>query len=1001
MKLPIPAEYLKLGAAAAIVGAVAAGAISFTLPRRYVSTAVMRFTPQAVPAGTAWQIEYWANGRLGYHLQDILSRSSLTEMIQRIGLDLYRQDLRFMDVTEDMRSDLRIERLPPRDFRISFEYPDRLKAQAVVRELTTRFNGPAEVLSPASLPEKPSRPDRLAIVAIGFCVGLASGILFAFLRRRGLKWTLRMAGCTAAGCALAAAVRLLMPDAFVDHQKTYQFLALGAFTGLVAGAFLLRARGTGGNRYARLIAFSAAFGAIAGGFVSFAIPERYVSTATMRAGGPRDAGIVTAERAAEYNERLRLITDEILSRGYLSALIQRPSFDLYPGERFRRPMEDIADDMRRRDLRIAPLDVTFQISFEYTDRDKAQAVVREVVDRYRGRFAWEEREFAKAHDGADRISGVPQLIVLDAASPASPVSPNRPAVAAIGLLAGTLLGSLLVLRRWLPARRAATPGPHVPYGKYTLAAAAIGALAFGLGSFVIPDRYVSTAVLRVVPFPAGDARTAPGEIEYTARLRQLTQDVLSRGCLAELIQRRWLDLYRPERQRRPLEDIIDDMRNRDIRIAATPPFGFAGPGRLTSFEISFEYPDRFKAQAVVRELVTKFIEGDVAAERALHRDRMPGSLKLEVLDAASDPQTPVSPNRPAAAAIGLLAGMLLGPFLAWRRQQRANRQAAGLRPRPSYWKYALPAAILGAISAASASFYIPNRYVSTAVLRLAGADPRSPDSVQAAAEHMPEMFRPVLSRDSLAEIIQRPTLQLYTQERARRSLDEVVKQMRERDLRMEPLRDSPFGGRPTAFRISFEYSDRAKGRACVQAVVSKFVEAVPLKHGAGLAPSAGPGHLHVSANGLLVGPAAELFANPYFPERDAAHLLDNKIVEGGGDGQPTPGAPYLEALDLSVYEGPVNFSVSEFAVTFPSWGHLGGLDGFPERDSAHLLDNKIFEGAGDGQPTPGAPYLEVLDLPSVSEAPVSFARAGALGGLAGLLLGIAIARARRYWADRP
>src|ERR1035437_6216282 len=128
------ATYLKLGAAAAILGAIAAGAISFTQPRKYVSTAVMRFTPQAVPAGTAWQIAYMASRNLAWKMQDILSRSSLTEMIQRIGLDLYRVDSWEYGI-EDMRSrDLRFARLPARDFLISFEYPDRLKAQAVVRE---------------------------------------------------------------------------------------------------------------------------------------------------------------------------------------------------------------------------------------------------------------------------------------------------------------------------------------------------------------------------------------------------------------------------------------------------------------------------------------------------------------------------------------------------------------------------------------------------------------------------------------------------------------------------------------------------------------------------------------------------------------------------------------------------------------------------------------------------------------------------------------------------
>src|SRR5664279_6530939 len=125
MKLPIPAAYLKLGAAAAIVGAIAATAISFTLPRRYVSTAVMRFTPQAVPAGTAWQIEFVAVHRMQEMQQKVLSGSSLAEMIQRPSLDLYREERAIRpteDVVQDMRTrDLHIERLAARAFRISYE----------------------------------------------------------------------------------------------------------------------------------------------------------------------------------------------------------------------------------------------------------------------------------------------------------------------------------------------------------------------------------------------------------------------------------------------------------------------------------------------------------------------------------------------------------------------------------------------------------------------------------------------------------------------------------------------------------------------------------------------------------------------------------------------------------------------------------------------------------------------------------------------------------------
>ena len=282
----IPARrsaYVRLLAATATIGAIAAGALSFTIPQRYVSTAVMRLTPPASASEPAWQIEAEAVHRLRQMRLEVLGRRSLTEMIERPAIDLYRQERAthpLEDVIVDVRQDIHIEVVPapvrgqgriPLTFRVSFEYPDRVTAQAVVRHLTDRLSaltsgtaggGLAEVLTPASLPEKPI---RFGIGAIGLGAGLAMGILFAFLYRRGLKWTLRVAGCAAAGSILAVAVSLVMPDAFADGQKSYQFVSLGAFAGVACGAFLLRVRGTGASQYARLIAFCAAGGAIAAG----------------------------------------------------------------------------------------------------------------------------------------------------------------------------------------------------------------------------------------------------------------------------------------------------------------------------------------------------------------------------------------------------------------------------------------------------------------------------------------------------------------------------------------------------------------------------------------------------------------------------------------------------------------------------------------------------------------------------------------------------------------
>jgi len=130
-------------------------------------------------------------------------------------------------------------------------------------------------------------------------------------------------------------------------------------------------------------------------------------------------------------------------------------------------------------------------------------------------------------------------------------------------------------------------------------------------AFLWSDTYVSTAVMRITPQTISAALVPTVvNMQMQQRLQQMQQEILSRNSLSELIQRPSIDLYRKERQRYPMEDVVSDMRNK-IRIQTVD----VGRGGASAFAISFSYPDRFKAQMVVRELVTKFTEQNVTVQR--------------------------------------------------------------------------------------------------------------------------------------------------------------------------------------------------------------------------------------------------------------------------------------------------------------------------------------------------------------------------------------------------
>jgi len=126
-------------------------------------------------------------------------------------------------------------------------------------------------------------------------------------------------------------------------------------------------------------------------------------------------------------------------------------------------------------------------------------------------------------------------------------------------------------------------------------------------AFFWPDTYVSTAVMTITPQQVSQSLVhSDVTTQMGTRLQEMETEILSRSSLSDLIVH--LDLYKKERTQKPLEDIVQEMRNRAIRVQAYDPGAAGGENRVQAFAISFSYTDRYKAQQVVRELIGKFEE---------------------------------------------------------------------------------------------------------------------------------------------------------------------------------------------------------------------------------------------------------------------------------------------------------------------------------------------------------------------------------------------------------
>jgi hypothetical protein len=363
-----------------LVCAIAAGLVSFAWPDQYVSSALLRFRPRYLPEQELEWRQMNLIRRLNDIQQEVLSRTSLAQIMQS-NIDLYARERRsspMEDVIQTMRNkDVRVEMVgSPGAFRISFEYPDAHLAQRVVRALVIalidsnerlnrnplKMDGeplPAEyvdIVDEASLPERSAGPNRYAIAGIGLCAGFVLGLAGFAMRRVSWRQALRMTAAALSGFAVAGGVTFLLPDdKFADLLARLPFAGLGAAAGLLVWAVVRGGRAAWRRPHYLWSALAGgALGAIAAGMVAYAIPPRYESQAVLRV----HAATKTGTPVEDVNEWYAEIRDEVLSRSGLTELVLRPSLDLYPGDRKRRPMEEVIANMRANDLRITTITAT-------------------------------------------------------------------------------------------------------------------------------------------------------------------------------------------------------------------------------------------------------------------------------------------------------------------------------------------------------------------------------------------------------------------------------------------------------------------------------------------------------------------------------------------------------------------------------------------------------------------------------------------------------------------
>ena len=128
-------------------------------------------------------------------------------------------------------------------------------------------------------------------------------------------------------------------------------------------------------------------------------------------------------------------------------------------------------------------------------------------------------------------------------------------------------------------------------------------------AFLWPDTYVSTATIRVVPPQVPEHLVSTNvNSAMSQRINAMYQTISSRGNLTNIVN--MYNLYPRDRNRKPMEDIVEQLR-KNVKVGSVVPLSQPSQNpreqQIPAFQISFSYENRIVAQKVTADLVSRFI----------------------------------------------------------------------------------------------------------------------------------------------------------------------------------------------------------------------------------------------------------------------------------------------------------------------------------------------------------------------------------------------------------